>query len=73
MKSAVLLALLLAGCASRQDLAQSDDAHCRSYGAQPGSPAYMQCRAQQDDIHQRDRDTAGASPAGMIANALRGN
>jgi outer membrane biogenesis lipoprotein LolB len=46
----------LAGCAEyeaqqRQQaqaqsaaIAANEDAQCRSYGAQPGSPAYIQCR-----------------------------
>ncbi|MDB5606720.1 MAG: hypothetical protein JWP25_3620 [Bradyrhizobium sp.] len=75
MRAGILLAVLLSllGCASRQDLSQRDDEHCRSYGALPGSPAYMQCRAQQDDIHQRDREVSASSPAGMISNAIKGN
>jgi hypothetical protein len=64
---------ILTGCTSHQDLVRRDDEHCRSYGAQPGSPAYVQCRLAQDDIHQRDRDASASSPAGMIANAIRGN
>jgi outer membrane biogenesis lipoprotein LolB len=28
-----------------------DDAHCRSYGAQPGSSAYVQCRMNLDQMH----------------------
>jgi hypothetical protein len=34
--------------ASRQDLDAKDDAICRGYGAQPGTPAYINCRGQQD-------------------------
>ena len=42
-----LLALLsLAGCVSKQALSDIDDAQCQSYGAKPGEPAYIQCRAQ---------------------------
>ncbi len=76
LASFIVLALvtaLISGCASRQDIAQRDDEHCRSYGALPGSDAYVQCRLAQDDIHQRDRDAASQSPAGMAANILRGN
>jgi len=54
MKRAALLALLvLSGCASRQEIAMDDDATCQSYGAAPGSPAYMQCRMQRDGIRQQ--------------------
>jgi hypothetical protein len=28
----------------QQDAAEIDDAMCRSYGAEPGSPAYAECR-----------------------------
>lgn len=47
---AVLLILPLGGCfqsaAERQaEIAAKDDMECRSYGAQPGSPAYVHCRA----------------------------
>lgn len=58
MKRALLLALLLGGCsqyeeyraAQAQDafeaVQQNDDAQCQSYGAQPGTPAYINCRTQ---------------------------
>ena len=29
----------------------SDDAQCQSYGTQPGSPAYVQCRMNLDNQH----------------------
>lgn len=52
----VAAALMLAGCAEYEARQQAeaqaayiaqeaqDDAQCRSYGAQPGSPSYVQCR-----------------------------
>jgi len=54
MKKAVLLALLLSGCASRQEIAAVDDADCTSYGAPVGSPAYFQCRMMKDQQHNAD-------------------
>lgn len=57
---AAALCLSLAGCAQAgkflndvasgpaQLAAQQDDAKCRSYGASPGDPAYVSCRAQLD-------------------------
>ncbi|MDE4910365.1 hypothetical protein PQI07_06570 [Methylobacterium sp. 092160098-2] len=30
------------------EIAAKDDAICKSYGAEPGSPAYIQCRTTQD-------------------------
>ena len=44
MKKAVFLALLLAGCQTTEDRLAADDHQCQSYGVQPGSPAYVQCR-----------------------------
>jgi len=59
---------LLSGCAAtRAELAAVDDEKCRSYGAPPGTPAYVQCRMQLDTSRtaaqaQLDaaRTTAGA-------------
>jgi hypothetical protein len=49
----ILLCLVLAGCtqADEAKLAQEreDVAKCASYGAYPGEPAYVQCRAQLED------------------------
>jgi hypothetical protein len=54
---AALLSLFsLTGClatASPQDLAQKDDAVCRSYGAVPGTDAYVNCRMQRDNTRQQ--------------------
>ena len=59
----ILLAVLsLAGCASRADLAAADDAKCQGYGAAPGSPAYVQCRAQLDSARTTARAIIAASP-----------
>jgi hypothetical protein len=40
----VALVLALGGCAERN--ARIDDDACRSYGAIPGTDAYINCRAQ---------------------------
>jgi hypothetical protein len=41
-------AVALAGCARSESTAEAvfraDDAKCKSYGADPGSDAYVQCR-----------------------------
>jgi hypothetical protein len=62
----VLLALGLASCAEYEAQkqaeanaaaarrAENDDAHCRSYGVQPGSNAYVQCRMNLDNQHAQD-------------------
>lgn len=61
MKWAVVLSLVLAGCASRQEIAADDDATCRSYGAAPGSQAYIQCRMQRDGIRQQGAEARRAA------------
>jgi hypothetical protein len=48
----LIAAVNLAGCSSKmptaQDVAAIDDAACRSYGAQPGTQAYFECRMAKD-------------------------
>lgn len=65
---ALLTILALAGCqtdqpgrgelfASKDEIAAKDDATCRGYGAKPGEPVYIQCRAMQDqrrDAYKHD-------------------
>ena len=45
---ACLAFLTLTGCANhgpvRDSVAEADDAQCRSYGAKPGTDAYILCR-----------------------------
>lgn len=62
------LGLALAGCNSanrpgrgelfmeQSEVAAKDDAICRGYGAEPGSPAYVQCRAMQDQRRDAYRE-----------------
>lgn len=40
----VAVALPLGACMSASEIADSDDAACRSTGAKPGTPAYVKCR-----------------------------
>jgi hypothetical protein len=66
--------LLLTGCGAVQELAAlraaRDDATCRSYGFQPGSEAFAQCRMAVDQnrmarMHSEDRqpqEQAGYMP-----------
>jgi hypothetical protein len=64
----ILLATpLLAGCFRsseevRAELAAKDDQECRSYGAQPGSPAYVQCRATRASAHETADAMEAAAP-----------
>jgi hypothetical protein len=82
MKISVLALLLLAGCNANgqfgylvapaqhvtpAELAASDDATCKSYGAIFGTPEYIQCREHFSDQRQADlRASAGAPSAEMI-------
>lgn len=70
------VALALTACASEQErqaqaqaqaaaMQANDDAQCRSYGAVPGSPEYIQCRMNIDNQRAAMRQ--------MIAGQLVGN
>jgi hypothetical protein len=55
----VFIALLsLAGCAghgpTRDYVGEADDAKCRSYGAKPGTDAYVACRSRIGAARQND-------------------
>jgi hypothetical protein len=52
--------LPLCACASSAQLATNDDPICQSYGAEPGTRAYVQCRMGQ-----------GQERAQAVANAFR--
>ena len=68
---ALTLALALAGCITAEEqMAQAkarnnaeDNQKCLSYGAQPGSPAYVSCRAQLDSARTQADATLAAAPA----------
>ena len=61
------VAILLAGCANQEQAKEDraaaeeaaketgtiDDARCQSYGFQPGSPDYAQCRKDIDSGHKQ--------------------
>ncbi len=62
MRILIVLAasISLAGCAEYQaeqaaQIAASDDAQCASYGARPGTDAYIQCRMNLDNQRQANR------------------
>jgi hypothetical protein len=63
--AACILALALAGCANEAEqraqaqaqaaaINANDDAKCRSYGVEPGSPGYVQCRMNMDNLRAQD-------------------
>jgi hypothetical protein len=52
--AAILAAgLALSGCVTAEEMAAqvADDGDCRSYGAEPGSQAYFQCRMTKSQQH----------------------
>jgi hypothetical protein len=59
------LSLLCSGCLTTQEqanaIAASDDAACQTYGAQPGSQAYFQCRMAKDQQRQANRTALAAA------------
>jgi hypothetical protein len=59
--------LMLTGCASQQQIAQknvaTDDNQCRSYGAAPGSDAYVGCRSQAAAARKNAEAIEDAAPA----------
>lgn len=64
--AATVLLTALAGCASHDpdpaQIAVNQDAQCQSYGAKPGSDAYVQCRVnlanQQNQANEARRQRA---------------
>jgi hypothetical protein len=62
----VCLLLGLAGCATPQQISARDDQVCQSYGASPGSDAYVACRMQQQRLRvQADQEAAAAVYNGL--------
>ncbi|MGJ4896584.1 MULTISPECIES: hypothetical protein [unclassified Bradyrhizobium] len=51
-------------CASQAcaEIAAKDDQDCRSYGAQPGTDAYVQCRATRASAHETADAVQAAAP-----------
>lgn len=66
---ALSLMAALGGCAVKEHMRQRDaardDAACQSYGALPGSDAYIACRAQ---LGSGRKAAAGAFMGGVIQN-----
>jgi len=73
MKLAILLALLLAGCQTTEERLAADaadDAQCKSYGIEPGDPAYVQCRTNLDNNHAEVEASEGATATFSAATAI---
>ena len=58
----IVVAGLLTGCMTAEQRVAQDDGKCRSYGAEPGSSAYVQCRTQLDAAQTQARAIADATP-----------
>jgi hypothetical protein len=63
----IVLATTLAGCATQADRQMSfatiDDSECKNNGGQPGTPAYLQCRAQLEAARTKAKEIVAAEPA----------
>jgi hypothetical protein len=76
MTMAVAICLAVGACAptAEQRLQQVwaerqlDEDKCTSYGAKPGDPAYVQCRAQLDAARTGAEATAAAKSTTVIVN-----
>ena len=69
MRNVILLvALLLAGCMTHDERIAAenakDDQKCLSYGARPGTDAYVSCRAQLDGARRTADAIEDAAPSG---------
>jgi hypothetical protein len=78
---AALLALPLAGCETMATdgphspkVAAIDEAECKSYGAEPGSAAYIQCRELKSQTHEATMATvlAGGGSGGGGSTTCQG-
>ena len=56
----LLLSLPLLACQTPEEIAAADNSQCRSYGAKPGSDAYVNCRVAQQKIRS-DKSIASAN------------
>jgi hypothetical protein len=74
MKNFMLIAILaLAGGCTTEQRAAEDDATCRSYGAKPGTPIYVECRMRQQELREARRARAAATgPRFCQADGLGG-
>ena len=63
-----VIAFVLAGCMTSEQRAAADDSYCRSIGAQPGTPVYVECRLRRDEVAQANRRAAAlAGPTSCVA------
>jgi hypothetical protein len=69
-KPILLVVLLLAGCMTTEERIAKNNAEdsrkCLGYGAQPGSPAYVNCRAQLDAARTTADAIEDATPSRTV-------
>jgi predicted ATPase len=70
-KTILFACLLLTGCITAQERAAQldlvEDQQCQSYGAKPGSDAYVACRTQV--ANQRSANRAAAINSGTVCQS----
>jgi Tfp pilus assembly protein PilV len=67
---AILIAATLCGCSAfREQVAQQDDAECRSHGALPGTAEYTDCRLRLRQEHIAAFSQAWTSTGASMRNA----
>jgi hypothetical protein len=54
---------------TKEQKAAKDDGICKSYGAQPGTPPYIQCRATQDQRRDAVLLSDSGAPAPVVVGA----
>jgi hypothetical protein len=59
----------LAGCASTEERAASDDQKCLGYGMTPGSDGYAGCRMTIDQNRVQAREMKKAAAGAAVVNA----
>jgi hypothetical protein len=71
---ACLAFLTLAGCANhgpvRDIVAEADDAQCRSYGARPGTDAYIACRTNIAAARRQAEAVDDAATDQLVTNSI---
>jgi len=61
--------VLLSGCVSVEERSAMDDSQCQSYGAEPGSEAYVQCRMWAETEYRKREEFNRSLLASSNANA----
>jgi len=68
----IAIAGCLSGCVhTGEEVANADDTKCRSYGIQPGTQPYVQCRMQLDHDRSTRQTANNLSNGGGIIGAIR--